>query len=82
MAFCHELQVTVDRSQNNNGDAELRHDKLDKLPDLLQPVLLEIQSVGVNRVAVKTMFDNGITACLVTHSFADQASRVISFRTG
>ena len=73
VAFYHKLQLTVDRSQNNNGDAQLGHDNLDKLPDLLHPILLEIQSVGVHREAVKTMFNNGSTACLVTHSFLDRA---------
>ena len=35
------------------------------IPDINQPVLLEIQAIGVHGVTVKVMFDNGSFAALV-----------------
>ena len=37
-----------------------------------QPVLLEVQAVTVHGVLAKLMFDNGSTAALITHSFAQR----------
>ena len=43
------------------------------LPSLNQPVLLEIQLVHVNNgVWAKIMWDNGSTAALITHEFAER----------
>ena len=42
-------------------------------PDVSQPVLLEVQSVGVHGFAAKIMWDNGSSAALVTHAFAQKA---------
>ena len=49
------------------------HDDLSQLPDISQPVLLEIQQIKVHGVSCKTMWDNGSTAALMTHSFAEKA---------
>ena len=37
-----------------------------------QSVLLEIKAIKVHGNDAKVMFDNGSTAVLVTHSFADK----------
>ena len=42
-------------------------------PDINQPVLLEVQSIAVHGHTVKVMFDNGSSAALITHSFAEKA---------
>ena len=42
-------------------------------PDMSQPVLLEVQAISINKVVAKVMFDNGSTAALVTHRFAQRA---------
>ena len=75
MAFCHKVQVKIATqsvgplSNVDIGDTVVP-------PDMSQPVLLEIQSISANNVVAKVMFDNGSTAALVTHGFAQKAGLV------
>ena len=72
IAFCHKVQVTV----NANAMSDLSHSgqaNTERPPDVMQPVLLEIQQLKVHGLSAKLMWDNGSSAALVTHSFADRA---------
>ena len=71
MAFCHKISIKVNKVGTNHSCGS--DDKLEFLPDLNQPVLLEIQAVAVHGAIAATMFDNGSTAALVTHTFAEKA---------
>ena len=48
-------------------------DDMSRLPDLGQPVLLEVQKIKVHGQDSKVMFDKGSTAALMTHAFAERA---------
>ena len=65
--------MIVDQVHMEETEVEDVENRIEELPDMMQPVLLEIQSVKVHGLAAKIMFDNGSTAALVTHSFAKRA---------
>ena len=82
MAFCHKISVRVDKisvgtaddtSDDPLVDSDDISDDTNKPPGISQPVLMEIQSFKVHEVTAKVFFDNGSSAALVTHSFAQQA---------
>ena len=63
---------SVEVAQVAVGSRAEEHD-IGSPPDMNQPVLLEIQGIKVHGNNAKVMFDNGSTAVLVTHSFAEKA---------
>ena len=71
IAFCHKIHVKVASAASivELPDA----DNMSRLPDLGQPVLLEVQKIKVHGQDSKVMFDKGSTAALMTHAFAEQA---------
>ena len=69
MAFCHKIVATLDKASVNALQCSSAEKDVSNLPDLNQPVLLEVQSVSVLGVMAKIMFDNGSTAALITHLF-------------
>ena len=69
VAFCHKVTVVPKKAHSSRKKSSCT----DKPPDMNQPVLLEIQSLEVHGNNAKVMFDNGSTAVLVTHSFAERA---------
>ena len=71
VAFCHKISVKVDKI--HVVDSDDISDDTNKPPGISQPVLLEVQSFKVHEVTAKVFFDNGSSAALVTHSFAQQA---------
>ena len=73
VAFCHKILVQVANSKAKRANGCYDGEDDTRLPDINQPVLLEIQSVEVHGVRSKVMFDNGSSAALVTHSFAEKA---------
>ena len=72
IAFSHKVQVTVNTHAmahlSHSGEAETK-----RPPDVMQPVLLEIQQLQVHGLSAKLMWDNGSSAALVRHSFAGRA---------
>jgi len=73
VAFCHKVLVKVANAKPVAVDYVNEDDDMTKLPDIGQPVLLEVQSVEVHGVRSKVMFDKGSSAALITHSFAEKA---------
>jgi len=69
VAFCHKTQVVMAKGTGENSV----HDDVDGVPDINQPVLLEVQAIMVHKVLAKLMWDGGSSGALVTHSFAEQA---------
>ena len=69
VAFCHKTQVVM--AKGTKVDAV--HDDVDGVPDINQPVLLEVQAIMINKVLAKLMWDGGSSGALITHSFAEQA---------
>jgi len=75
VAFCHNIRVKVANTQSRKVDCSPVHDDM-SLPDIDQPVLLEIQAIEVHGTVVKVMFDNGSSAALITHSLAQRLGLV------
>ena len=73
VAFCHKVSVIINKVNTTASHSGPGAEDLSVLPDLNQPVLLEIQAVSVSGLRAKVMFDNGSSAALVTHRFAEQA---------
>ena len=73
IAFCHKVDVKIAKSQPTCVQPGVSCDSSLAPPDMCQPVLLEVQAIDVNGFTAKTLFDNGSTAALVTHSFAEKA---------
>ena len=73
VAFCHKVHVQVASTVYQTDSTCSEADDPSLLPDINQPVLLEIQSISVHGVHTKVMFDKGSTAALMTHSFAEKA---------
>ena len=63
---CRDSQSSVSLPMSKTDDTLVP-------PDMSQPVLLEVQAISINKVVAKVMFDNGSTAALVTHHFAQRA---------
>ena len=72
VAFCHKIMVQVSNTGSFGLQQQVGEDAIG-LPDINQPVLLEVQKIMVHGVSAKVMFDNGSTAALVTHSYAEKA---------
>ena len=70
VAFCHKTSVKFARSICS-GKSE--GNEVERLPDLNQPVLLEIQDIKIHGVMAKTMWDNGSTGAMITHKYAERA---------
>ena len=71
VAFCHKIHVQL--ASVRSAEIDPVHDDVSILPDMNQPVLLEVQEIQVHGVMVKVMWDNGSSAALITHSFAQKA---------
>ena len=65
VAFCHNIVVKLANVHSKKKVPDQVHDDDTTIPDINQPVLLEIQAIGVHGVTVKVMFDNGSFAALV-----------------
>ena len=72
VAFCHKVHVVA--ADGDREDDQLDQDRPAGLPDINAPVLLEIQTIVVNSVGAKTMWDGGSSGALITHSFAEKAN--------
>ena len=72
VTFCYKISIKVNKidTDPSGGPSD---DKLNFLPNLNQPLSLEIQAVAVHGAMATTMFDNGSTAALVTHMFTEKA---------
>ena len=57
IAFCHKLHVTINKVKLTS-QAIATPDNVDSPPDVMQPVLLEIQSFMVHGIAANLMWDN------------------------
>ena len=68
VAFCHAQVVMAEGTGEDPA-----HDDVQNLPDMNQPVLLEIQAIKIHNVMAKLMWDGGSSGALVTHSFAQLA---------
>ena len=73
VAFCHKIAVQIANTASVDSRSDTIDDDVMGMPDMSQPVLLEVQEIKVNGVLSKVMWDNGSTAALVTHQFADKA---------
>ena len=73
VAFCHKMQVKVASIDANYKD---NTDDCSTSPDINQPVLLEVQAFEVHGTITKVMFDNGSSAALVTHLYAEKTGLI------
>ena len=72
VAFCHKVTIKA-ASSRIGAVSSMDHDDVSTLPDISQPVLLEIQNITVHDQNANVMFDKGSTAALITHRFAELA---------
>ena len=59
---CIEINKVQGREEEDRSAVEV----LEGPPEVSQPILLEVQSVGVHVIAAKIMWDNGSSAALVS----------------
>ena len=76
IAFCHKVEVKVANVYSRGTGYTTVDEDTRNPPDMSCPVLLEIQAIQVHGVRAKVMFDNGSTAALVTHTFAQKAGLI------
>jgi len=70
VAFCHKSFMKVANARCSSSSVS--EDDL-SLPDLNQPVLLEVHDIEIQGVLAKTVWDNGSTGAMVTHRYAEKA---------
>ena len=73
VAFCHKITVRVSSVNPVKPGSHSQTPDTSGPPDINQPVLLEVQNTQIHGQTAKTMFDNGSTAALITHTFAEKA---------
>ena len=76
ISFCHKVEVKVANVYSRGTGYTTVDEDTRNPPDMSCPVLLEIQAIQVHGVRAKVMFDNGSTAALVTHTFAQKAGLI------